>query len=484
MVERGLDDSPREILRERYEVQQQLGKKSGRKTLLARNLETQELVVIKLLTFSIDLEWDDLKLFEREAETLQALCHPAIPRYLNYFELDLPNAKGFALVQSYLEGGSLEDHLKSGRTFSELEVRQLAKALLEILVYLHGRQPPVIHRDIKPSNILLTNRSGNSVGQIYLVDFGSVQTLAAKEGGTITVVGTYGYMSPEQFGGRAVPASDLYSLGAKLIYLITGTHPAELPQKDLRIEFEQAVNLKPALTDWLKWMTEPSLDKRLTSAQEAIKVLEQEQQRESNPLLFKKPTGSKIVLNKNIDSLEIITNSMRVGSRFSGYHSLGWFHFLMFFCCGALPALANAAFAILPSSAPLFCGICYVLWMIWTILKGYLYRKFGRTRLRIDQQQILLTEELLRFKYNLLQPARKQDISMLVRAWQLEEGTLRLERIDASFGKKQTNIKPGIIIWVGTQKIVIGRDGHLSPSETDWLAYELSNWLGLPITKE
>ena len=91
-------------------------------------------------------------------------------------------------------------------------------------------------------------RSGNSVGQVYLVDFGSVQTVLAAEGGTRTVVGTYGYMPPEQFGGRTVPASDLYSLGATLIYLVTGTHPADLPQKDFRIQFEHLTKLSPSFT--------------------------------------------------------------------------------------------------------------------------------------------------------------------------------------------------------------------------------------------
>ncbi|MDB9343696.1 serine/threonine-protein kinase, partial [Nodularia spumigena CS-586/05] len=224
-----------EILDHRYEVQQLLGKKSGRRSLLAKDQVTGELVVIKLLTFNSDFEWDDLKLFEREAETLKSLSHPAIPRYLDYFEVNSPTIKGFALVQSYIPAQTLEKYLQAGRTFTEAEVKQVATAVLEILIYLHGLHPAVIHRDIKPSNILLGERSGNSVGQVYLVDFGSVQTVLATEGGTRTVVGTYGYMPPEQFGGRTVPASDLYSLGATLIYLITGKHPADLPQKDFRI---------------------------------------------------------------------------------------------------------------------------------------------------------------------------------------------------------------------------------------------------------
>ena len=297
-----------QILGDRYEVQQQLSKKAGRQTLLVRDLETQKLAVIKLLTFDSDFEWDDLKLFEREATILKTISHPAIPQYLDYLELDGKNGKGFAIVQTYIEAKSLEQHLKAGRSFSETEIKEIAKALLEILTYLHGHTPPVIHRDIKPSNILLANRSGHSVGQVYLVDFGSVQTLAGKEGGTVTVVGTYGYMPPEQFGSRAVPASDIYSLGATLIYLVTGSHPADLPQKNLKIQFEPAVNISQELTLWLKRMTEPSLERRLATVQDAFSALDKPQQRQLKTIeqtAVCKPGSSEILLAKNADYLEI-----------------------------------------------------------------------------------------------------------------------------------------------------------------------------------
>jgi serine/threonine protein kinase len=298
-----------QILGSRYEVQQQLSKKAGRQTLLARNLETKKLVVIKLLTFGSDFEWDDLKLFEREAETLKALSHPAIPQYLDYLELDGKNGKEFAIVQTYIKAKSLEQHLKAGRTFSEAEIKKIATALLEILTYLQGRMPQVIHRDIKPSNILLANRSGHTVGQVYLVDFGSVKNLAAQEGGTITVVGTYGYMPPEQFGGRAVPASDIYSLGATLIYLATGSHPADLPQRDLKIQFEPAAKISKELILWLKWMTEPSLERRLATAKDALSALgkpEQGQLENFDRTVIRRPGSSEILLTKSADYLEII----------------------------------------------------------------------------------------------------------------------------------------------------------------------------------
>jgi serine/threonine protein kinase len=62
-----------------------------------------------------------------------------------------------------------------------VEVNNIAKAVLYILIYLHELNPPVIHRDITPSNILLGGLSGNSVGQVYLVGFGSMQTVLATE---------------------------------------------------------------------------------------------------------------------------------------------------------------------------------------------------------------------------------------------------------------------------------------------------------------
>ena len=462
-----------QILGDRYEIQQQLAKKAGRRTLLARDLVTQELVVIKLLSFSSDFEWDDLKLFEREAETLKALSHPAIPRYLDYIELDTQNGKAFSLVQSYVEGKSLEEHLKAGRTFSEPEVRQIAKSLLEILIYLHGRQPPVIHRDIKPSNILWTNRHRNSVEQVYLVDFGSVQTLAASEGRTITVVGTYGYMPQEQFGGRTVPVSDLYSLGATLIALVTGTHPADLPQKDGRIQFVQAANLSPALSNWLRWMTQPSVDQRLASAYKALQALENPEQIDITPLnalVVNKPTGSKVSLKKDVNFLEILIPPVGLNPG------------ILFLCCFAIAW--NAGLVSWISSVlftPFFpINLFFALFSLpfWGVGIGMvvtiLFALFGRIRLRVNQQQISLTYELFKFKYNRPRPARSQDIS-------------KLERTKISFMRDSDNelyeVKPRLNIWAGIHKYELGGNGLLTEPELDWLADELGNWLEMPITQ-
>ncbi|MEM6599257.1 MAG: serine/threonine-protein kinase [Cyanobacteria bacterium P01_C01_bin.69] len=258
-----------------YRVESVLGQKSGRRTLLAKNTENQTLVVIKLVLFGPDFTWEDLKLFEREAETLKSLNHPAIPQYLDSFEVETPIGKGFALVQTYIEAKSLQEWVSAGYTFSEDELYAIALDLLHILDYLHHRHPPVIHRDIKPSNILIPAQNSQTNSGIYLVDFGSVQT--APSLGTMTVVGTYGYMPPEQFGGRAVPASDIYSTGATLIYLATGQHPAELIQSDLHIDFERQSNLTEPFVHWIKRLICIDLAKRPSSAQQALYQLQHPQ---------------------------------------------------------------------------------------------------------------------------------------------------------------------------------------------------------------
>ncbi|MBE9178777.1 serine/threonine protein kinase [Oculatella sp. LEGE 06141] len=459
------------VLYNRYQVQRQLGKRAGRRSLLALDLETQNLVVVKLLTFGNDFEWDDLKLFEREAETLQALSHPAIPNYLNHFELDLPHHKGFALVQTYIDANSLEEQLKAGRTFSEADIKELATSLLEILLYLHGRQPPVIHRDIKPSNILLTNRSGNSVGQVYLVDFGSVQTLAAKEGGTLTVVGTYGYMPPEQFGGRAVPASDLYSLGATLIYLATGRHPADLPQLDLQIEFESIVQLRPDLVRWLKQMTHPSLNRRFGSAQEALHALQHGSAIAPQPgystFLARKPADTKVQLTRDDQTLEILVPPPGFSAEVGGtiLFAIAWNAFLVVWTGGALQGSLFFALFSLP-----FWGVGIT--MILKVLRALVVH----TRLQIDRETVSLSYELLGWPFKATRPMNVQNVGKLVH-------TRRSSRwISTRHGSREVEIKPRIVIWVGTRKYEIGET--LTDPELDWLSQELSQWLQLPVVRE
>ncbi|MGJ5633631.1 serine/threonine protein kinase [Nostoc sp. CALU 1950] len=262
---------PEQILQDRYQIQRQLGNNGIRQTWLALDLQASDgdnsTVVVKLLAFGGTVQWDDLKLFEREAQILKQLNHPRIPQYIDYFCID-DRTLWFALIQEYIPGESLKDKLAVGKRFTEKRARKIAVEVLNILIYLHELNPGVLHRDIKPSNLIWGDDN-----RVYLVDFGAVQDKAAREGVTFTVVGTYGYAPMEQFGGRAVAASDLYALGATLIHLLTGTSPSDLPQQDLRLQFTDRVNLSPSFVSWLQKLIEPAPEQRFTSAREALNVL-------------------------------------------------------------------------------------------------------------------------------------------------------------------------------------------------------------------
>jgi serine/threonine protein kinase len=325
-----------------------------------------------------------------------------------------------------------------------------------------------VHRDIKPSNILLGDRTGNSPGQTYLIDFGSVQTVV--HSGTRTVVGTYGYMPPEQFGGRTIPASDLYALGTTLIYLVTGQHPDELPQREMRILFEDRVNLSPNLVDWLKWLTEPSLDLRLKSAKQALEALEKSNLRASSLAIAKKPVGSKVKLTNTREMLEILIPPR-------GFHlglipiigfAIAWNSFLVIWYGAALSMWSTGGlFAALVAIFHLGVGF----YLIWNIL----FTLFGQIRLRITQQEISLTRELLGVKCPPVLSAARQDIVKV-----------ELTRLSYKRDPEGGNIKvpPQINIWAGIKKFELGGGDHLTIPELDWLAHNLSSWLNLPITRD
>lgn len=259
-----------QILHNRYQLKRKLGHNAGRQTWLAEDIEVSpaESVIVKLLAVGGEVQWDDLRLFEREAQILKQLHHPRIPKYRDYFHID-ERSLWFSLVHEYIPGISLKELLNQGKRFTEEEIGKIAINVLNILEFLHQLNPTVLHRDIKPSNLIWGEDE-----QIYLVDFGAVQDRAAREGTTFTIVGTYGYAPMEQFGGRAVPASDLYALGATLIHLLTGISPAELPQRNLRLCFEDEVSLSSRLVNWIKKLTEPAPEQRFQSASEALSALE------------------------------------------------------------------------------------------------------------------------------------------------------------------------------------------------------------------
>ncbi len=297
-----------DILVDKYQLKQRLGHTAtGHQTWLAMDKLSQENITLKLLAFSPQMQWEELKLFEREAKVLQSLQHQRIPKYRDYFDIDKDLGGGiawFGLVQDYIPGSSLQELLERGKNFSEKETYNIALEILEILVYLHQLNPLVIHRDIKPSNLILGKDN-----HIYLIDFGAVQAQGAMTGVTFTVVGSSGYAPLEQFWGRAVPASDIYALGATLIHLLTAISPVDLPHKDSQIQFSDKVNVANYFIYWLEKATNISIEKRFQTAQEALKCLQNKQNKDLSINLdysrnkFDQPIYSRFVVDKTENKL-------------------------------------------------------------------------------------------------------------------------------------------------------------------------------------
>ncbi|MCD8488045.1 MAG: ankyrin repeat domain-containing protein [Desertifilum sp.] len=259
------------LLKQRYQLLSPLGEGSSI-TYTAFDRQCDRQVAIKVLSLNAIANWKPLEQFEREAQILAKLQHPAIPTYLDYFWVDTPETRHFFIVQQLAEGQSLFELVSSGWRTTELEVRNIAIQVLEILAYLHQLKPPVIHGDLKPHNLIRRND-----GNIYLVDFGAVQqSYPHARTHKHTVVGTFGYMAPEQFWGKPTPASDLYSLGATLLFLLTRRSPAELPVEDLKLDFRPSIYVSDFFAGWLERMLEPDATKRFSCAQSALKALKYE----------------------------------------------------------------------------------------------------------------------------------------------------------------------------------------------------------------
>ena len=247
-----------------YLVLEEMDAGSYGEMLLVQN-ESGRKLALKRLKLDQVMDEKALELFEREVRVLKSLDNPAVPDFIDcgVDETGLPY-----LVQELIPGESLENAVAGGTRFDADGAKNLARLLLEALRYLHGLHPPVIHRDIKPANIVI------SPDGPVIVDFGAVCGQAVLQGETSgTVVGTFGYMAPEMLKGQASPASDLYSLGATLLYAFSGREPESFPQERLKIQFRKHLKIAKPLANLLDALLEPAVEDRPCSAEEALAIL-------------------------------------------------------------------------------------------------------------------------------------------------------------------------------------------------------------------
>lgn len=269
--------TPGDVIEDRYRVLTLLGTGAFGKTYAAEDLHRCSRVAVKQLSLAHLSDWKTVELFEREARTLAALDHPRIPDYVEF--LPIQSERSGYLVQALAPGRPVAAYLAEGRVFSEAECLQIAKQVLDVLIYLGERHPPVVHRDIKPANLII-DLDGPEIG-VYLVDFGAVQNAAKQTmSGGSTIVGTFGYMAPEQFQGMATTASDLYGLGMTLISMLTAMAPIDMEKKRLQVDFRRYVQVSPTFEYALDRLIAPMPEDRFASAAEALRVLD-----ESRPLV-------------------------------------------------------------------------------------------------------------------------------------------------------------------------------------------------------
>jgi serine/threonine protein kinase len=248
----------------RYELRAVLGEGAQGVTYDALDVQAGRAVAIKRFDVRGARSWKDVELAEREARVLATLDHPLMPRYFTHFEEE----GALYLVMETIEGETLDAMRRRLGPLPEDEVRRFLACADRALTYLHGRGSPVIHRDIKPRNVVR-----RADGSYVFVDFGAVAELVLRRGAS-TIVGTIGYMAPEQLQGRALPATDVYAVGATALASLTGAEPETLPHRGLRVDVRTALagRASAPMIASLEQMLEPDPDRRATSLGAALEA--------------------------------------------------------------------------------------------------------------------------------------------------------------------------------------------------------------------
>lgn len=289
-----------------YEIIEQIGFGGGGNVYLAKHLRLNKLVVLKADKRTLRASPESLR---REVDSLKNLNHTYIPQVYDFF------TEGGAVyaVMDYIEGESLDKPLKRGERFTQAEILKWADELLQAVIYLHSRPPHgILHSDIKPANVMLTPQ-----GDIRLIDFNIA--LALGEEGAVRVGLSRGYASPEHYGidysgvgatdlgtdistrlpdprtetlvpegPAAEPSrrsgsyssskktvlldvrSDIYSLGATLYHLLTGTRPDPDAKRVRPID---GGGVSPAVAAIINRAMAPNPDDRYQTAQEMLNDL-------------------------------------------------------------------------------------------------------------------------------------------------------------------------------------------------------------------
>jgi serine/threonine protein kinase, bacterial len=275
--------TPGNVLGNRYEIVRELGRGGfGRSYLAIDRNKFGEKCVLKEFAPQVRGQAELAKakeLFEREAVVLYKLKHPQIPAFRELLRVNVGESESLLLIQDYIEGETylqrLNRRLKQQQVFSEGEVVDLLHDLLPVLGYIHSLG--VIHRDISPDNIIYRDRDKLPV----LIDFGGVKEIATTivaQYSTVKIstrIGKQGYAPDEQMiRGKVSPASDLYSLGATALTLLTSKDASTIYNPaETKWEWQKYVNLSPEFGAIIDRLLQYNPQQRYQSVAEVLALL-------------------------------------------------------------------------------------------------------------------------------------------------------------------------------------------------------------------
>ncbi len=215
------------VLQERYRLVSLLGQGGVGAVYLAEDTQLfdRQVAVKELIEQFAGPEERDaaVERFRQEARMLVTLSHPNLPDVRSYFT----ESGRHYLVMEYIEGSTLLNLLERANGMLQPSmVMEWGRQICDVLVYLHGRTPPVVFRDLKPSNIML-----DRYGRIKLIDFGTARHFDLSKHTDTLKMGSIGYAPPEQYQGQGQtsPQTDIYALGATLHHLLTNQDPSARP---------------------------------------------------------------------------------------------------------------------------------------------------------------------------------------------------------------------------------------------------------------
>jgi len=265
------------LLNNRYRFLQQLGRGGFGITYLAE--DTHRPSKLRCVVKQFDPATADPALFQsirqrfdREAAILEMLSKHSdkIPELYAYF----PEGNDLYLVQEWIAGKDLQQLVHEAGPWREADVKKLLFELLPVLTYVHKKG--IIHRDIKPANIILRADDHKPV----LIDFGAVKEVIAQHGAShatssTIIIGSPGYMPPEQLAGEPVFASDLYALAITAIFLLTGQDSPDVVNAvtGRRAARQPLPAISPQLRAVLTKATEPSTRARFETADQMLAAL-------------------------------------------------------------------------------------------------------------------------------------------------------------------------------------------------------------------